>query len=802
MKVITPKVLTRNPSMTIRRARPGFWPPANLGLFFQVLVLSAVMLSGCQRRSGQSQFVLVKPGQPHGTIYLSAKASETISDAAEDFARVIKIMSGASLPVVKVDSVSLVSAEGNAILLGQLAADSGLEMNTSSRAKDGFRYKVQGSRLLVVGESDKGVACGIYNLLESVGCGWYVPGPLGEVIPQRRSVTFSSLLDHSEVSDSIHRRFWYGGKNNLGTDGPPWLRRNKGDHVVGSWRHAWHGLVPPETYFEKHPEYFGLLRGERKTRQLCTTNPDTIRIAAQTLVEQMDKNPHLIVLPAGPNDGGNLCECEICSKLDTPGYFEPSSGKPACPTRIFKFGSDLAEITSKTQPDKDLGILVYSEYSRIPLKIDRLHPNVFPMIAPIRRCRLHGPGNPLCKWNQLWKEEIEGWGKKTRKMGFYIYNYNLADTLVPLSKVSFYKRLVEVVHQLNVEELAWVFETIDSWSMHAPHLYLSARLSWDSHLNIDREMNRFFRGFYGAAAIPMKRYWTLIDQACETTNVHTGSQYGLHKIWTDKLLRDCRQAIKEAKALAANPREAEAVAMTEAGLRCAEYFIGIHKAVLAFDFPTAGKLQDELKAHVHEMSKKTSPSWAHERYAYGYYSRFTGRTVSGGAALIEAGGTPVVKFRDQWRFTKDEAGRGAEQKWFTPDYDDSGWLEVTPYTQSWDDIGLGWYQGDGWYRQSFEIAKVKDPENLKLWFGGFDYNVDVYLNGHPLGEKRGFATPAEFDKIHEHLKFGGRNVLAVRVSAGDLAELGTGGIMKPVMIYRAGLGKEKTNTEKGVDYIK
>ena len=36
------------------------------------------------------------------------------------------------------------------------------------------------------------------------------------------------------------------------------------------------------------------------------------------------------------------------------------------------------------------------------------------------------------------------------------------------------------------------------------------------------------------------------------------------------------------------------------------------------------------------------------------------------------------------------------------------------------------------------------------------------------------------------LNFGGPNVLAVRVSAGSLAEIGTGGIMMPVMLYQSG----------------
>ena len=73
----------------------------------------------------------------------------------------------------------------------------------------------------------------------------------------------------------------------------------------------------------------------------------------------------------------------------------------------------------------------------------------------------------------------------------------------------------------------------------------------------------------------------------------------------------------------------------------------------------------------------------------------------------------------------------------------------------------------------------------------------------PLGEKKGFATPAEFplDGLADRLHFGGTNTLAVRVSSGDLAELGTGGLMKPVMIHRVGAAKapDKKDT-KGQGY--
>ena len=725
---------------------------------------------------------LVEKGKSSAVIFLKADDAAEVHAAATELAEILERMSGAEIPVAKVSTVAQIGKGRPSIVLGALAEQMGLKMAKASRARDGFRCKAVGKAVLIVGESPAGVRNGVYAFLEGLGCGWYAPGDVGEVIPSRPSITVADGLDRCEVSDSVHRRFWYGGKNRKGEATDTWLRRNKAELSIGSWRHAWGGLVPARTYFKDHPEYFSLNKGVRTQRQLCTTNQGTIRVAAEALMRQMALKKAR-VCPAGPNDGGGLCQCPECVKLDTPDYLEPTSGKPDCTDRVFQFANEVAQITSRKFPDRDLGILIYSDYSRVPRKTSRIHPNVFPMFAPIRRCRFHGPGTPGCPLSVLWQEEIRGWAGITRKLGFYIYNYNLADSLVPLSKISFYKRLAAEVHKGGVEQLAWVFETIDSWSMHAPHLYLSARLSWDSRVDIDAEMDRYFKGFYAEAAEPMRRYWLRIDSAYDKARTHTGSQYGLHHIWTDTLRKSCRGDIDEAKRLARTGRVKRAVEMAEAGLRCAELFMRVWKGLGAFQFAEAGKAQAELKAHVRAMAARTEPSWAHERYAWGYYAVFVGRTVSAGEKIVADGGKIVVKLPDVWRFTKDEKAVGFEQGWFKPDYDDSKWARFGTFSKSWDDQGLGTYMGDAWYRTGFTMPASAQGGDLRLWFGGFDHNVDVYLNGEHLGEKKGFAKPAEFEGIGRYLRFGGRNVLAVRVSSGGLAELGTGGIMMPVMIY-------------------
>jgi len=387
---------------------------------------------------------------------------------------------------------------------------------------------------------------------------------------------------------------------------------------------------------------------------------------------------------------------------------------------------------------------------------------------------------------QLLHAEIAGWAARSPKLGFYVYNYNLADTLVPFTKRDYFRRLAAAFHDARVQQLTWVCETIDSWAMHAPSLYLSARLTWDSHTDFDAEFTRFCTGFYGAAAAPMTRYWTRVDQAYADAPTHTGSSYGLHKVWTPALLAACRTDLDEAKRLAAIPREQEAVAMADAGLRCAELFRQIWDAVAAADFATAARVQTALGEHVAAMATHTEPNWAHERYAYGqYFRRFMGLTIDGGAKLLADGGRIVHRLPDAWQFATDPEGIGRAQGWHLPTHAAAAWRTIGTMSSSWADEGLPFYQGDAWYRTTFTLPADLQGQDLRLWFGGFDYNVDAYLNGQPLGELLGFAKPAEYAGLGPHLRFGADNTLIVRVSAGDLAEIGTGGIMMPVLLYQA-----------------
>ncbi|MFZ4695955.1 MAG: hypothetical protein ACOYMV_12590, partial [Verrucomicrobiia bacterium] len=153
---------------------------------------------------------LVENGVSLAGIVIATDAPQEVQDAAAELSRVLEKMSGAKLAVLTVPAGGAAPA-GPRIALGAPARQMGLKLEKTSRAKDGYRFKVQGNAVLIDGESPSGVYTGAMRFLESLGCGWYTPGDVGEVIPRKVTVTVPDATDVAEVSNSINRRFWYGG---------------------------------------------------------------------------------------------------------------------------------------------------------------------------------------------------------------------------------------------------------------------------------------------------------------------------------------------------------------------------------------------------------------------------------------------------------------------------------------------------------------------------------------------------------------------------------------------------------------
>jgi beta-galactosidase len=121
-----------------------------------------------------------------------------------------------------------------------------------------------------------------------------------------------------------------------------------------------------------------------------------------------------------------------------------------------------------------------------------------------------------------------------------------------------------------------------------------------------------------------------------------------------------------------------------------------------------------------------------------------------------------------WSFTLGDV-KGAE----VADFDASGWRKLD-LPHDWSVEGRfeadhptgapGGYlpAGMGWYRKAFQVPKELEGRRVFIEFDGVYMNAEVWINGHRLGKRPYGYLGFEYD-LTPHLKFGGRNVVAVRV---------------------------------------
>jgi len=61
---------------------------------------------------------------------------------------------------------------------------------------------------------------------------------------------------------------------------------------------------------------------------------------------------------------------------------------------------------------------------------------------------------------------------------------------------------------------------------------------------------------------------------------------------------------------------------------------------------------------------------------------------------------------------------------------------------------LYYYEGTVWYKKSFDYVKKDTKNRVFIYFGGANYETDIYLNGKKLGKHIGGFTPFQFEISH------------------------------------------------------
>ncbi len=483
-------------------------------------VCASILVCFWATRPAAGQLILAENGESSCRIVVSDTASPSTRHGAEELQMFLQQMTGARLPIVS-DKEPLGQHE---IILGDNAHLRALKVEVpfEELGPEGYVIRTVATRLVIAGGSLRGNMYGVYGLLEDhLGCRWFAPGV--SRIPKHRHLELPSI-DEKKVPVLEYREPFtfdcfdgdWCARNRVNSSSARLQEKHGGKVRFGSgfFVHTFNRLVPPEKYFDTHPEYFSLVDGKRlrERTQLCCTNEDVIRICTEEILKAMRAQPDAFVFSVSQNDWYNYCQCEACQAI---ARREDSQIGP-----VLALVNRVAEAVEKQFPGKAIETLAY-QWTRRPPKHLRPRPNVIIRLCSIECCFSHPLATCTSEANRKFCNDIRGWSKVSQRLWVWDYVTDFRHYLLPFPNQRVRDDNIRFFVAHNV---TGIFEQ-DTYN--TPHSelaalggYLTAKFLWNPQYDEDRAIGEFLEGYYGEAAGPIRQYIDLLHDRVEKENIH------------------------------------------------------------------------------------------------------------------------------------------------------------------------------------------------------------------------------------------------------------------------------------------
>ena len=441
--------------------------------------------------SGQKRdLVLGTPGNTSYQLVIPEDAGESLEQSAELIRKAFDA-SGINLPVV---TEMRKNRSKPGIYLGdtEFARDHGIDLKQFKGW--GYLHRVIGEDLVIAGtdrNSRMGVVKGVCDFLhEYAGTRFLYPGETGIEFLPVEEIAVPADLDQSVIpvlkfnfGSAIQGVDFYSIANN---------------QFPGGFRleaHSYAKAVPPEKYFETHPEYFALLDGERRENgsksQYCISDPDVRDLIVGHMLENADNGYEIVSL--GQPDAFRPCECEACHALYGTGddWIE----------KLWLFHRDIVERFSRERPDTDVLLLSYQYTTHPPKTIQTFPENAIILLT-------HIDEETFGEWNQ---SEVPG------GYAVYIYNWGTYNLVGYLPKKS-PEYLERQTRRLAGNHVTGIFKdgVGSCYGLEGPAYYVFGRMFDDTkNLDAGKILEEYYAAAFREAVDPMRNFFRLFHRDLE-----------------------------------------------------------------------------------------------------------------------------------------------------------------------------------------------------------------------------------------------------------------------------------------------
>jgi hypothetical protein len=495
---------------------------------------------------------LVRAGQAVSVIVTNGSPTESQALAAAELQDHLRVMSGATVPIVKENALQ--QSPQTLILVGPSNRAAKLDVNTKRLQPESFIVRTIDGTLLLLGEDRAGsnprhgTLWAVYDFLQDqLGCRWIWPGEIGRVVPRKATVTVPEL-DIQETPTIKIRGFRAAAQEKhrisyeeeglgellefgkiyeqISEDERVWLRRMRmGRSFKISYGHAFTDWW--EKYADTHPDIFALQpngrRGPLKSARpdfvkMCVSNPNLWELQLAPIKKYAQQGGRGLWVNACENDGsGGFCVCPRCQAWDVDPDLELESLPPVedgsdvdtggrqselpdnLSDRYARWYNELARRVRAYDPDGRVITYAYSRYRSPPTKLERLEPNIW-----IGYVGFNAYPRPE-SYRKMSVDEWFGWSRR-------------GATVFLRSNSLFYcgEGAPYVVTQQLAEDLqfqvknglrATDFDNLQGyWATTGPTYYVLARMLWDTDANAVQLLDEFYSSF-GPLANPIEEYF-------------------------------------------------------------------------------------------------------------------------------------------------------------------------------------------------------------------------------------------------------------------------------------------------------
>ena len=456
-----------------------------------LLCLLALELSGTAVSVGANPTALhlVTNGKSEYRLCVPRDSSPQVMASADTLVKYIQDISGAAIPVLIGGD-----AHGHRLVF-EIGASADPSVDVSGLGNDGFIIRTDYGSVYLTAGTDYGLQNAVYTFLETyLGCRLY--SPTVRKVPRRSSIALS------EINDRQVPVFTFRMQNIHDSTYTSWHKLNSNDDF-GLFVHTFHVLVPPEEYFEAHPEYFSMLRGTRTPNgQLCLSNPHVFSIVCDELRSRMNARPGARFWSVSQNDTYVPCDCDACRAIDS------VEGSPS--GSILTFVNRVAD----EFPDMTISTLAY-QYSRPAPRHVKPRPNVNIMLCSIECNR----SRPLAEdpSSASFVTDVADWCRLTHNIFLWDYVINFRNLVSPFPNLRVLQPNIQFFARNGITS---VFEQgLSGFSGEFAELrvYLIAKLLWNPNVNVDSVMDDFLQGYYGRAAPYIRQYIDTMHNVTEAS---------------------------------------------------------------------------------------------------------------------------------------------------------------------------------------------------------------------------------------------------------------------------------------------